>query len=48
MCCLERMQGQNLSIGIISHVRELVERIPRKIIVTPAQLGGRGSQVQVI
>jgi len=48
MCCLERMQGQNLSIGIISHVRELVERIPRKIIVTPAQLGGRGSLVSII
>lgn len=47
MCCLERMQGQNLSIGIISHVRELVERIPRKIIVTPAQLGGRGSRVHI-
>jgi len=47
MCCLERMQGQNLSIGIISHVRELVERIPRKIIVTPAELGGRGSQVRI-
>ncbi|MBS3938217.1 MAG: AAA family ATPase [Peptococcaceae bacterium] len=47
MDCLERMPGQGLSIGIISHVQELVERLPRKIIVTPAEHSGRGSRVKI-
>ncbi len=47
MSCLERMQGQAMSIGIISHVPELQERIMRQVAVTPAQLGGQGSRVQV-
>ncbi len=48
MDCLERMPGQGLSIGIISHVQELVERLPRKIMVTPAEHSGRGSRVKII
>jgi exonuclease SbcC len=47
MGCLERMQGQQMSIGIISHVPELRERILRQVLVTPAEQGGRGSRVQV-
>ena len=45
MNCLERMQGQRRSIGIISHVPELRERIQRKVLVTPAERGGRGSRL---
>ena len=48
MTCLERMQGQRMSIGIISHVPELRERIQRKVIVTAAERGGRGSRLRVI
>ncbi|KAF0197609.1 MAG: exonuclease SbcC [Bacillota bacterium] len=48
MACLERMQGQRMSIGIISHVPELRERIQRKVIVTAAERGGRGSRLRVI
>ena len=48
MGCLERMQGQAMSIGIISHVPELKERVLRQVVVSPAQPGGRGSRVQVI
>ncbi len=47
MSCLERMQGQQMSIGIISHVPELRERIPRQVLVTPAEQGGQGSRVQL-
>ena len=47
MGCLERMQGQEMSIGIISHVPELKERILRQVLVTPAELGGRGSRVRM-
>ena len=48
MTCLERMQGQRMSIGIISHVPELRERIQRKVIVTAAERGGRGSRLRVV
>lgn len=33
---LERLRSPNRAIGLISHVRELRERIPRKLIVHPA------------
>ena len=33
---LERLHSPNRAIGIISHVRELRQRIPRKLIVAPA------------
>jgi len=48
MTCLERMQGQHMSIGIISHVPELKERIQRKVLVTAADPGGRGSRLKVV
>lgn len=48
MGCLERMQGQAMSIGIISHVPELKERVLRQVLVEPAEQGGRGSRVQVL
>lgn len=48
MGCLERMQGQAMSIGIISHVPELRERVLQQVLVTPARQGGRGTRVQVI
>lgn len=47
MSCLERMQGQEMSIGLISHVPELKERILRQVQVTPAEPGGRGSRVRL-
>ncbi len=45
MSALERVQGQNISIGLISHVPELRERVQRKITVIPAESGGRGSRL---
>lgn len=47
MGCLERMRGQEMSIGLISHVPELRERILRQVQVTPAEPGGRGSRVRL-
>lgn len=35
---LERLRSSNRAIGLISHVRELRDRIPRKLIVTPATI----------
>lgn len=42
---LERLHSEYLSIGLISHVPELKERIMRKIVVEPAEMGGRGSKI---
>ncbi|MFC5703667.1 AAA family ATPase [Cohnella faecalis] len=42
---LERLQHSLLSVGVISHVPELQARLPRKLHVTPAEPGGRGSRI---
>ncbi|MBM7604146.1 exonuclease SbcC [Metabacillus crassostreae] len=42
---LEKLQAQNLSVGIISHVQELRARLQRKLIVEPAEPSGKGSSV---
>jgi exonuclease SbcC len=47
MTSLERMQGHKLSIGVISHVPELKERIAKKVLVTPAVPSGRGTRLKV-
>ncbi|MBU9711504.1 AAA family ATPase [Evansella tamaricis] len=44
---LEKLHTDHLSVGIISHVPELRERLPRKLIVTPAEAGGKGSSVRL-
>lgn len=42
---LEKLHMENVSIGIISHVPELKERLARKLIVQAAESAGRGSRV---
>ncbi|OUM90120.1 MAG: hypothetical protein BAA01_11285 [Bacillus thermozeamaize] len=44
---LERLHSSHLSIGVISHVPELQARLPRRLIVEPAEPGGRGSRVRL-
>jgi exonuclease SbcC len=44
---LERLNLQNMTVGIISHVPELRNRIPRRLLVEPAEPGGRGTRVQI-
>jgi DNA repair protein SbcC/Rad50 len=43
---LEKLQSSRLSVGIISHVPELQARLPRKLIVEPAEHSGRGSRIR--
>ncbi|RBP37427.1 AAA family ATPase [Garciella nitratireducens] len=45
MDSLEKLQSNQLSVGLISHVEELKQRIPRKLIVQPAIPGVRGTKV---
>lgn len=49
MDALDRIRGEsNRTIGVISHVRELHERIPRRLVVTPAsETEGSGVRVEV-
>lgn len=47
MSSLERLQSKRLSIGIISHVDELKNRVPVKLIVEPAKPGICGSRVRI-
>jgi exonuclease SbcC len=44
---LEKLHMHRLSIGVISHVPEMRERLPRRLIVSPAVPSGRGSRVQM-
>lgn len=46
MGSLEKLHTSNLSIGIISHVEELKNRVPVKLIVTSGELG-EGSKVKI-
>lgn len=42
---LEKLQQDELAVGIISHVPELQARLPRRLVVAPAEPGGRGSRI---
>jgi len=44
---LERLHGTHMAIGVISHVPELQARLPRRLMVEPAEPGGRGSRVRL-
>jgi len=47
MNTLEKLHLQNLTIGIISHVPELKNRLARRLVVTPSEAGGAGSTVKL-
>ncbi|WP_019909239.1 AAA family ATPase [Paenibacillus sp. HW567] len=42
---LERLHNDQLAVGIISHVPELRARLPRKLVIVPAEQGGGGSRI---
>ncbi|GIO34158.1 MULTISPECIES: AAA family ATPase [Paenibacillus] len=44
---LERLHNDHLSVGVISHVPELRARLPRKLVVIPADEAGGGSKIAV-
>ncbi|MGI6224960.1 MAG: AAA family ATPase [Peptococcales bacterium] len=47
MNSLERLRLERMTIGIISHVPELRARMPRSLIVEPAEKGGRGTRLRL-
>lgn len=44
---LEKIHNDRLSIGIISHLDSIKERMPAKLIVTPAESGMGGSKIRI-
>ncbi|WDF52231.1 SMC family ATPase [Paenibacillus sp. KACC 21273] len=44
---LEKLHNDQLSVGIISHVPELRMRLPRKLVIVPAEQAGSGSKVML-
>lgn len=42
---LEHLHNDRLSVGVISHVQELRARLPRRLVVQPADNAGAGSKV---
>lgn len=44
---LEKLHNDQLSVGIISHVPELRMRLPRKLVIIPAEQAGSGSKVML-
>ncbi|WP_458121702.1 AAA family ATPase [Paenibacillus sp. Z6-24] len=44
---LEKLHTDRLSVGIISHVPELRMRLPRKLVIIPAEQAGSGSKVML-
>ncbi|WP_128896062.1 AAA family ATPase [Longirhabdus pacifica] len=44
---LEKIQSDQLNIGIISHVPELQQRLPKKLMIIPATDAGEGSTIRM-
>ena len=47
MSSLERLHEEHLNVGIITHVEELKERMPVKLVVTPAQPQICGTKIKL-
>lgn len=47
MDSLEQLHHEKLTIGLISHVEAIKQRMPVKLIVTPAQAGNGGSKTRI-
>ncbi|RUT36434.1 hypothetical protein EJP77_05540 [Paenibacillus zeisoli] len=44
---LEQLHHDHLAVGVISHVAELRARLPRKLVVHPAENAGQGSRIMI-
>lgn len=44
---LEKLHSKQLAVGVISHVQELRARLPKRLIVEPAEPSGRGTVVRL-
>lgn len=47
MTSLEKLHQEKLAVGIISHVNELKNRVPVKLVVTPSESGLHGTKLAI-
>ena len=47
MSSLEKIHNDKLKVGIISHVESIKNRVPVKLVLTPAEAGRGGSKVKI-
>ena len=47
MSTLENLRMERMTIGVISHVPELRQRMQRRLVVEPAEPAGRGTRVRL-
>lgn len=47
MDALERLRMEDFTIGVISHVPEIRVRMPRRLVITPAEPMGAGSRIHL-
>lgn len=47
MAALERLEAERVHIGVISHLPEVRARLARRVVVEPAEPGGRGSRLRI-
>ena len=47
MNSIEKVYNKNLTVGIITHVESIKNRVPIKLLVTPAEAGVSGSKVKI-
>ncbi|WP_079476509.1 AAA family ATPase [Marinococcus halophilus] len=47
MEALENLHGEYLAVGVISHVPDMQQRVPKRLVVTPASPGGSGSTIEM-
>ncbi|WP_105614457.1 AAA family ATPase [Vallitalea okinawensis] len=47
MNSLEKLNNSQVNVGIISHVEELKNRVPIKLVIQPSELGGDGSMMKL-
>ena len=45
---LENLKSEGMTVGIITHVEEIKNRVARKLLVTPAKIGESGTVVKEI
>lgn len=47
IAALEKLHLDKLTVGVISHVPELRARLPRRLVVQPAEASGKGSRISI-
>ena len=47
MQSLERIHGERMAVGLITHVEEIKERVDARLLLSPARAGEGGSKIRM-